>query len=355
MTGAQYHLGRAALLLSTVHDGVLKQKSHAGHGHRGHHSAGAPCKADSGVCGCGGAAGRQPGAHRHRDGRPAGRQPGAAARRRWACRHGKSTRAITLQAEHASRHPVCAAAAESSRSTTPQQAWLLTAWCLTDAPGVEVDGEVVPADAVVVAMGPWSGQAAKWGLPIPAVRSCFPSPGLNEPLPALSNLLLSWLRCHVAMRSWPCGGRLRSGRRMRLDLIRLLQVGGQKATSIVLRPDADISADMLFLEYRGPSGADIAMAVPALMFLRSCYSTRPSTMLSDLMAKPATFDESTMVNAGRAIAPEVYPRPDGSVYICGAQRQLPSADQCILPGRPLRYRPQAGCVQHNQRSSLIHW
>lgn len=28
---------------------------------------------------------------------------------------------------------------------------------------------MVPADAVVIAMGPWSGQAAKWGLPVPAV------------------------------------------------------------------------------------------------------------------------------------------------------------------------------------------
>ena len=47
-------------------------------------------------------------------------------------------------------------------------------------------------------------------------------------------------------------------------------MGGQKATSIVLRPDADLSADMLFLEYRGPSGAAIAMAVPVLTLLRSC-------------------------------------------------------------------------------------
>lgn len=31
-----------------------------------------------------------------------------------------------------------------------------------------MDGEVIPADAVVIAMGPWSGQAAKWGLPVGA-------------------------------------------------------------------------------------------------------------------------------------------------------------------------------------------
>jgi len=62
-----------------------------------------------------------------------------------------------------------------------------------------VDGQLIPADTVVVAMGPWSGQAADWGLPVP-------------------------------------------------------RVSGQKATSILLRPAADISADMLFLEYRSQSG-----------------------------------------------------------------------------------------------------
>ena len=48
---------------------------------------------------------------------------------------------------------------------------------LVTAPGVEVDGEVMPADAVVVAMGPWSGQAAKWGLPVPVVCCWLASAG----------------------------------------------------------------------------------------------------------------------------------------------------------------------------------
>lgn len=34
--------------------------------------------------------------------------------------------------------------------------------------GVEVDGEVLPADVVVIAMGPWSKKAAEW-LPLPPV------------------------------------------------------------------------------------------------------------------------------------------------------------------------------------------
>ncbi len=65
--------------------------------------------------------------------------------------------------------------------------------------GVVVDGEEVAADAVVIAMGPWSGQAAKW-LPVPDIT-------------------------------------------------------GQKYASIVLRPEEEISNHMLFLSYRTSSGA----------------------------------------------------------------------------------------------------
>lgn len=94
--------------------------------------------------------------------------------------------------------------------------------------GVVVDGEEVEADAVVIAMGPWSGQAAKW-LPVPNIT-------------------------------------------------------GQKYASIVLRPDEDISNHMLFLSYK--------------------------------------------TNSGQSIEPEVYPRPDGSVYICG------SPEYIALPNDP---------------------
>jgi glycine/D-amino acid oxidase-like deaminating enzyme len=34
--------------------------------------------------------------------------------------------------------------------------------------GVEIDGEIVEGDAVVIALGPWSSRAAEW-LPLPAV------------------------------------------------------------------------------------------------------------------------------------------------------------------------------------------
>lgn len=94
--------------------------------------------------------------------------------------------------------------------------------------GVVVDGEEIEADAVVIAMGPWSGQAAKW-LPVPSIT-------------------------------------------------------GQKYASIVLRPEEEISNHMLFLSYK--------------------------------------------TSSGQALEPEVYPRPDGSVYICG------SPEYIALPNDP---------------------
>ncbi|KAK9811445.1 hypothetical protein WJX72_004001 [[Myrmecia] bisecta] len=84
--------------------------------------------------------------------------------------------------------------------------------------GVRVDGDVIPADVVVVAMGPWSSQAARW---------------FSRPVP----------------------------------------VTGQRYHSIVLKPSLPISAHCLFLSYRSKSG-----------------------QVKD---------------------PEVYPRPDGTVYVCG--------------------------------------
>lgn len=106
--------------------------------------------------------------------------------------------------------------------------------------GVYVDGTLLPADAVVIAMGPWSGIAAQW-LPLPAVT-------------------------------------------------------GLKGHSITLRPAADIPAQALFVDYRTASGEQLE--------------------------------------------PEVYPRPDGEVYLCGL------SDSTTLPERPewVQPRPDAGAI-----------
>ena len=65
--------------------------------------------------------------------------------------------------------------------------------------GVVVDGEHLECDAVVIAMGPWASKASEW------FATQFP-------------------------------------------------IEGQKYHSIVMRPQQQISADMLFLNYRGPHG-----------------------------------------------------------------------------------------------------
>ncbi len=89
--------------------------------------------------------------------------------------------------------------------------------------GVEIDGRREAADAVVIAMGPWSTLARRW-LPLPEVH-------------------------------------------------------GLKGHSIVLRPGKPVPAEALFAEIRGQAGA-------------------PDT-------------------------PELFPRPDGTVYLCGLSSYEP--------------------------------
>lgn len=99
--------------------------------------------------------------------------------------------------------------------------------------GVAVGGEIIPADAVVLAMGPWSALACRW-LPIPAVY-------------------------------------------------------GLKGHSIVFET-GDVPATALFLEAEGDT-------------------------------------------------PEVFPRPDGTIYICGLSSETP------LPVDPVRVLPDPGASE----------
>ena len=104
--------------------------------------------------------------------------------------------------------------------------------------GVRVDGQLLPAETVVIAMGPWSGQAAAW-LPLPPV--------------------------------W-----------------------GLKGHSITLQPTTPVPAQALFVDY--------------------------------------------VTATGERLAPEVYPRPDGEVYLCGLSEEvaLPESPELVQP------RPEAG-------------
>jgi glycine/D-amino acid oxidase-like deaminating enzyme len=71
--------------------------------------------------------------------------------------------------------------------------------------GIDVEGSIIEADAVVIAMGPWSSLAAEW-LPLP-------------------------------------------------------QVFGQLSPSIVYDTGKDVPSDALFLEYRDESGAEVSVEV----------------------------------------------------------------------------------------------
>ena len=102
--------------------------------------------------------------------------------------------------------------------------------------GVVVDGEEIPADAVVIAMGPWSGRTLQ-DLPLPPV-------------------------------------------------------GGLKGYSITVRPEQAVPAHALFAEYQDEGGVHDS--------------------------------------------PEVYPRPDGEVYVCGLSDDTP------VPESPETVRPREG-------------
>ncbi len=105
--------------------------------------------------------------------------------------------------------------------------------------GVEVDGEAVAGDAVVIAMGPWSMLAATW-LPLPAVF-------------------------------------------------------GLKGHSLVFDTGTDVPADALFLDYREETGA--------------------------------------------VHSPEVFPRADGTTYVCAISSQSP------VPLDPATVVPDEGAIE----------
>src|SRR5438067_792789 len=105
--------------------------------------------------------------------------------------------------------------------------------------GVEVDGEIVVGDALVIAMGPWSILAADW-LPLPAVF-------------------------------------------------------GLKGHSLVFETGARIAAEALFLEYREAAGA--------------------------------------------VHSPEVFPRADGTTYVCAISSESP------LPLDPGEVAPDPGAIE----------
>ncbi len=114
--------------------------------------------------------------------------------------------------------------------------------------GVRVGGAVMPADAVVIAMGPWSTTASQW-LPLPPVD-------------------------------------------------------GLKGFSITLAPETPVPAQALFVEYVDEGGA--------------------------------------------RMAPEIFPRPDGEVYLCGLSDDQP------LPDDPSRVGvdPRATATLHRIAGGL---
>ena len=116
------------------------------------------------------------------------------------------------------------------------------------------NGEVIAADAVIIAMGPWSGHI---------------------------QLVPGWQhrRYHCVLHPLS----------LFLGDKRGLPVSGSRAHSIVLQPSKPVTPHAIFLDYKTASG-----------------------MTSD---------------------PEIYPRPDGQVYVCGM------TDDELLPANPADASP----------------
>jgi glycine/D-amino acid oxidase-like deaminating enzyme len=109
--------------------------------------------------------------------------------------------------------------------------------------GVEVDGQIIEVDIVVVAMGPWSILAASW-LPLPPIF-------------------------------------------------------GLKGHSLIFETGSEVPGEALFLEYR----------------------------------------ERT----GRVQSPELFPRPDGTTYVCAISGESP------LPINPAEVHPDRGAIERLER------
>lgn len=135
--------------------------------------------------------------------------------------------------------------------------------------GVDVDGEILGADAVVIAMGPWSAVAAGW-LPLPMVF-------------------------------------------------------GNKSHSLLFETGDDVPADALFLEVQEPSGALLAPEV----FPRADGTTYVSAIGSDtpLPADPA----------------EIGPEPAAIARLQAMCRELsPALNESRIIARQACYRPVTG-------------
>lgn len=136
---------------------------------------------------------------------------------------GTSRTTAQIHPEQFTRGMMDAAVARGARVLTGEVTGLVRSADEQRVTGVLVDGAPVEADAVVIALGPWSLLACQW-LPLPMIY-------------------------------------------------------GLKGHSVVLRTDATVSPHALFVEYEAEDG---------------------------------------MVHA-----PEVFPRPDGTTYICGLSSEAP--------------------------------
>ena len=128
------------------------------------------------------------------------------------------------------------------------------------------------------------------------------------------------------------GAKVRLGRVTGLAL----NPGGTRATGVRVDDDVDLAADAVVLAM-GPWSMSAGRWLP----LPPVYGLKGNSVLfqtGEAVSADALFVE--VATAGGMQTPEVFPRPDGTTYVCGLSSQQ------ALPDDPVEVVPDPGAQEH---------
>lgn len=132
-----------------------------------------------------------------------------------------------------------------------------------------------------------------------------------------------------------------------LPQAQLPDVSGLKVHSIVLQDNAGTTADALFLAYRSAGTGLVAAGGPDVQaaWLARWLAASPATQWLPPRHTPAPPPPPTPLllhvprgTDGKSLEPEIYPRPNNTVYVCGVSDEgepVPATAADVTP------RPQA--------------
>ena len=119
---------------------------------------------------------------------------------------------------------------------------------------------------------------------------------------------------------------------------------------IVLQPSLDMRQATTLLKARGaakPGSSECAGILSILTLLDACLKKSAIESHWSHWSHHTTCCIETWLAAGGNAEPELYPRPDGSVYICG------ESDSVGVPDDPLSIQPREDACD-NLEVSFVH-